>query len=137
MRFGYVLALCFLGLALVGAGLVYWDLQDGKFSTDLLFLPIFTGTMAVAFLLFPGGPVAAAAVIRDPGTEQAFRWLRSVPLLHRRAWLVAAGLAIYFSFWVRKYLEGKPFFALSEQLTFLGVGGILVFFLRKELRQMW
>ncbi len=138
MRFGHAIALCLLALALVGTGLVYWDLQDGNFSTSLLFLPILTGTMAVALLLFPGsGPGTAGAVIRDPGTAQAGSWIRGIPVLHRRAWVMAAWLAIYLEFWARRYLEGTPFFTLSEQLTFFGVSGVLVFFLRKELRRMW
>lgn len=137
MKLGHFGALCCAVIALLSAGVLYWDLQDGYFSTMLLALPIITGTLTVALLLLPGGPVTFQEAARDPGTERAGRWLASIPPLHRRAWLVAVGLSYYLTLGTSEYLQGKDFFSLGEQLLVLVVGGILWLVLRKQLRRMW
>lgn len=137
MKMGHFGALCCAIIALLGAGFVYWDLQDGYFSRMLLFLPVITGLLAVALLLFPGGPVTFQALARDPGTTEAARWLTGIPPLHRRAWVVAVCLSYYVSQGVSDFLEGKDFFSLREQITNLVVLLVLGLAFRKQLRQMW
>lgn len=131
------MALCCAAVALLGAGAVYWDLQDGYFSKQLVFLPIFTGLLALALLLFPGGPGTFRALARDPGTGQAARWLAGIPPRHRRAWLLAAGLSFYLSFMASNYLEGNVFFSLREQVVVLLALLVVGLVLRKQLRQLW
>lgn len=116
---------------------MYWDLQDGHFSRVLLFLPIFTGLLGLALLLFPGGPTSARAVLADPGTEQVGRWLAGIPRGHRRAWLLATGLSYYLSLGVGDYLAGKDFLSWHEQVIILIALLVVWLVLRKELRRLW
>lgn len=129
------MALCCFGLALMFAGVFYWDVQDGTFSLRLLYMPIIFGVMAVAFLLFPGGPYT----FRDAATSAAGLggWADAIPRLHRRVWVVAAGLAIYLSVGASDILEGKPFFTLGSQVLYLFVAFVMWLIFRKRLRGLW
>ena len=137
MKLGHFAALCCLVFALLGAGFSYWDMQDGYYSTKLLFLPILTGLMSVALLLFPGGGTTFQQAARPDSAHTFEEWKAGTPPLHRRAWLLTAGLAIYLSLWAQKWLAGEAFFTVSEQLGLLLVAGLLWLFLRKQLRQPW
>lgn len=137
MKLGHFGALCCLGLALLSAGFSYWDMQDGYYSPKLLFLPILTGLMSVALLLFPGGRTTLREASRPDSTHTFGEWQSDTPPLHRRAWLLTAVLAIYLSLWVQKWLVGEEFFTVFQQLGLVFVFGFLWLFLRKQLRQLW
>ena len=137
MKLGHFAALLCFVVALVFGGFSYWDMQDGYYSTRLLFMPIFAGLMAVALLLFPGGHTTFQEAAQ-PGSAHRFgEWTRSTPPLHRRVWLLTAGLAIYVSMWAQSWLADEPFFTVFHQLSLVFVFGLLWLFLRKQLRQLW
>ncbi|GAB3637160.1 hypothetical protein GCM10027422_27500 [Hymenobacter arcticus] len=135
MKLGHFVALCCFLLALVFAGVFYWDVQDGTFSLRLLYLPIMCGSMAVVFLLFPGGPFTFREAATGPAGLGG--WLDTIPRLHRRAWVAAAGVAIYLSIGASDLLEGKPFFTLGTQLLYLFVAFVLWLIFRKRFRGLW
>ena len=137
MKLGHFVALCCFALALLGAAFVYWDLQDGYYSSKLLMLPIMTGMMGVALLLFPGGPTTFREAAQPNSVHTFHEWKHFTPRLHRRVWLVTAGLAFYLSHWADNYLEGKAFFTFREQLPLLLAFGLIAFYVRKEIRRIW
>lgn len=137
MKLGYFASLVCFALALVFGGFSYWDMQDGTYSPRLLFVPICTGLMAVALLLFPGGSTTLQEASQPNSAHTFEEWQRSTPPLHRRAWLLTAGLAIYLCLWAQSWLAGEAFFTVFEQLGLLFVFGCIGLFLRKQLRQLW
>lgn len=137
MKIGHFGALCCAGVALVSAGFSYWDMQDGYFSTKLLFIPIMTGIMALTLAVFPGAPYRLRDAAQEPGGEVVNHWNQGTPRLHRRAWLVAGGLSIYIALGVSSYLQGENFFSLSNQICTLLAGGIVYWLVRKQLRGFW
>ena len=137
MRLGHFAALICFVLTLVFGGLSYWDMQDGYFSTKLLFLPIFMAVMGVALLLFPGGRITFREAAAPDSAHTFQEWKHGTPPLHRRVWLGAAVLSIYLSLWAQKWLAGEAFFTVFEQLGLVFIFGLMWLFLRKQLRQLW
>lgn len=97
MKLGHFVALCCFVIALVSAGFSYWDMQDGYYSTRLLYLPIFTGMMGVALLLFPGGRTTFREAAQPNSAHTLQEWKHDTPPLHRRVWLLTAVLSLYLS----------------------------------------
>ena len=118
MKLGCFAALCCAIIALIGAVLVYWDLQDGYFNTKVLALPIITGTLAVTLLLFPGGSTTFKQAALDDDSQGVARWSSAVPRSHSRAWVLTLGLSAYLTMGAEQYLQGEVFlrWVISSQL---------------------
>lgn len=131
MKLGYAGALCCAVVALLGAGLVYWDLQDDTFMPQLLVIPIMPAMLGLALLLFPGGPTTLQQGLEHNPNFIA-QWRQQVPRLHARMWVLSLALSLYLSMYASFYLQGKDFFEWGNQLIALGMMGLLYHWLRRQ-----
>ena len=139
MKLGHFGALCLAGVTTLFIALAYWDLhlKSDSFLEILVLMPCIFGALALAMAVFPGGPLTYQQAAHDTSPDGLAIWLRQIPALHRRAWLLALVLGLYLGFWADSFLQGHDFFAPAQQIPFLVVlliGGLLA---RKPLRQWW
>jgi hypothetical protein len=135
MKLGHFAALCCAVIALIGAALLYWDLQDGYFNTKVLALPIITGTLAVTLLLFPGGSTKFKQAALDHDSQRVTKWSGAILSSHRRAWVLALGLSAYLTMGAEQYLQGKDFFTLGNQVSTVAALVVALLLLRWWLRR--
>ena len=129
LKTGHFLAITCALLAL-GSGLfVYWDLRDGIFYERGIYLPIVFGTMALAFLLFPGEPKTFRDMALNTDPARVDGWAANAPALHKRVWLGSAAVSFALGTVAVDYLKGEDVLTAGElaQLAFFGLLFFFVF----------
>ncbi|MDQ2769478.1 MAG: hypothetical protein M3Y54_03140 [Bacteroidota bacterium] len=131
MKFGYCVALGLAGLAVLGAVLLYWDVQDGEYDARGVYLAVGGGVLAAVLGLVPGAPVVFRRYA-PPGTLA--QWLHETPAGPRRVWAGGFVLALALANGSSNYLQGQPFLGWPDVFAVGCVGLLVAFLLRRYLR---